>query len=92
MIRTPFTGHVRSGHVHRERISILDIPRVLRTVGGDRVLVGMVALAGLIAVCVGASLQVAMPNFAQNLGAGDEAGIGYGALLIALQARRAVSA
>ena len=44
--------------------------RVLRTVGSDKVLVGMIALAGLIAVCVGASLQVAMPNFAQVLGAG----------------------
>ncbi|MGO1407810.1 MAG: MFS transporter [Brachybacterium sp.] len=83
MLRTPFTGHVRSGHVHTERISILDTPRVLRTVGGDRVLVGMIALAGLIAVCVGASLQVAMPNFAQTLGAGDEGGLGYGALLFA---------
>src|SRR5699024_7311105 len=52
MARTPFTGHVRSGHVHTQRVSILDTPRVLRTVGGDRVLVGMIALAGLIAVCV----------------------------------------
>jgi len=83
MLRTPFTGHSRSGIVHRERISILDTPRVLRTVGGDKVLVGMIALAGLIAVCVGASLQVAMPNFAEVLGAGDEGGIGYGALLFA---------
>ena len=83
MLRTPFTGHSRSGHVHRERISILDTPRVLRTVGSDKVLVGMIALAGLIAVCVGASLQVAMPNFAQVLGAGDEGGLGYGALLFA---------
>ncbi|WP_162801660.1 MFS transporter [Brachybacterium saurashtrense] len=83
MVRTPFTGHVRSGHVHRERVSLLDTPRVLRTVGGDRVLVGMIALAGLIAVCVGASLQVAMPNFADVLGAGEEGGLGYGALLFA---------
>ena len=83
MVRTPFTGHVRSGHVHRERVSILDTPRVLRTVGADRVLVGMIALAGLIAVCVGASLQVAMPNFADVLGAGEEGELGYGALLFA---------
>ena len=83
MLRTPFTGHSRNGHVHRERISILDTPRVLRTVGNDKVRVGMIALAGLIAVCVGASLQVAMPNFAQVLGAGDEGGLGYGALLFA---------
>jgi MFS family permease len=83
MLRTPFTGHSRSGFVRRERVSILDTPRVLRTVGNDKVLVGMIALAGLIAVCVGASLQVAMPNFAQVLGAGDEGGLGYGALLFA---------
>ena len=83
MVRTPFTGHVRSGHVHRERISILDTPRVLRTVADDKVLVGMIVLAGLIAVFVGASLQVAMPNFAEVLGAGDEGGLGYGALLFA---------
>lgn len=83
MVRTPFTGHVRSGHVHRERISILDTPRVLRTVRDDKVLVGMIALAGLIAVCVGASLQVAMPTFAEALGTGDEGGLGYGALLFA---------
>jgi MFS family permease len=83
MLRTPFTGHSRSGIVLRERVSILDTPRVLRTVAGDKVLVGMIALAGLIAVCVGASLQVAMPNFAQVLGAGDEGGLGYGALLFA---------
>ena len=83
MVRTPFTGHVRSGHVHRERISILDTPRVLRTVADDKVLVGMIVLAGLIAVFVGASLQVAMPNFAEVLGAGGEGGLGYGALLFA---------
>ena len=83
MLRTPFTGHSRSGFVRRERVSILDTPRVLRTVGSDKVLVGMIALAGLIAVCVGASLQVAMPNFAQVLGAGYEGGLGYGALLFA---------
>ena len=83
MVRTPFTGHVRSGHVYRERISILDTPRVLRTVADDKVLVGMIVLAGLIAVFVGASLQVAMPNFAEVLGAGGEGGLGYGALLFA---------
>ena len=83
MLRTPFTGHSRSGFVRQERVSILDTPRVLRTVGGDKVLVGMIALAGLIAVCVGASLQVAMPNFAEVLGAGEEGGLGYGALLFA---------
>src|SRR5699024_2603050 len=66
-----------------QRVSILDTPRVLRTVGSDRVLVGMIALAGLLAVCGGASLQVAVPNCGQPLGGGDEGGLGYGALLCA---------
>ncbi|APX33042.1 MFS transporter [Brachybacterium sp. P6-10-X1] len=83
MIRTPFTGHTRSGSTLRERVSILDTGTVLRTVGGDKVLVGMIALAGLIAVCVGSSLTVSMPNFADTLGAGEEGGLGYGLLLFA---------
>lgn len=83
MLRTPFTGHTRSGYVRRERISILDTPRVLGTVRRDPVLVGMIALAGLIAVCMGTSLQVVMPSIVDGLGAGDEGGLGYGALLFA---------
>ena len=83
MLRTPFTGHVRSGYVRREKLTILASFRVLRTVGDDKVLVGMIALAGLIAVCVGSSLQVSMPNFAEQLGAGGEGDLGYGLLLFA---------
>lgn len=83
MLRTPFTGHSRSGLVMRERISILDTPHIIRSVADDQVLVGMIALAGLIAVCVGSSLTVSMPNFADHLGAGDEGGISYGLLLFA---------
>ena len=56
---------------------------MIRSVADDKVLVGMIALAGLIAVCVGSSLTVAMPNFADTLGAGDEDGLGYGLLLFA---------
>src|SRR5690625_7528955 len=43
----------------------------------------MITLAGLIAVCVGSSLQVSMPNFAETLGAGGEGDLGYGLLLFA---------
>jgi MFS family permease len=82
MLRTPFTGHTRSGVVRRERLSILDTFSVLRTVGGDKVLIAMIVLAGLVAVCVGSSLQVSMPSFADALGAGS-AGLGYGVLLFA---------
>ncbi|GAA1483486.1 MFS transporter [Brachybacterium fresconis] len=83
MIRTPFTGHTGSGSTLRDRVSILDTSKVLRTVGGDKVLVAMIVLAGLIAVCVGSSLTVSMPNFADTLGAGEEGGLGYGLLLFA---------
>ena len=83
MLRTPFTGHVRSGYVRREKLTLLTSFRVLRTVGDDKVLIGMITLAGLIAVCVGSSLQVSMPNFAETLGAGGEGDLGYGLLLFA---------
>ncbi|GAA1489454.1 MFS transporter [Brachybacterium sacelli] len=83
MLRTPFTGHTRSGMTLRERVSILDTGKVLRGVAGDKVLVGMIVLAGLIAVCVGSSLTVSMPNFADALGAGEEGDLGYGLLLFA---------
>lgn len=82
MLRTPYTGHTRSGYVHRARLSILDGINVLRSVGGDRVLVAMIALAGLVALCVGGSLQVAIPAFADALGAGSD-GLRYGLLLFA---------
>jgi MFS family permease len=82
MLRTPFTGHTRSGYVHRARVTLLDTVRVLRDVGGDRVLLGMIVLAGLTALCIGGALQVAIPSFADALGAGD-AGFAYGLLLFA---------
>nr|WP_276309436.1 MFS transporter [Brachybacterium endophyticum] len=82
MLRTPFTGHTRSGIVRRERLGLRDTFSVLRTVSGDKVLVAMIVLAGLVAVCVGASLQVSMPSIADGLGA-DSGGIGYGVLLFA---------
>ncbi|PZE77779.1 MULTISPECIES: MFS transporter [unclassified Curtobacterium] len=82
MLRTPYTGHTRSGYVHRARVSLLDTGKVLRSVGGDRVLIGMIVLAGLTALCIGGALQVAIPSFADALGAGD-AGLAYGLLLFA---------
>jgi MFS family permease len=82
MLRTPYTGHTRSGYVHRARLTLIDGFRVLRSVSDDRVLVSMIVLAGLVAVCVGGSLQVSIPSFADSLGAGSE-GLGYGLLLFA---------
>lgn len=82
MLRTPYTGHTRSGYVHRARLTLVDGFRTLREVGSDRVLVAMIVLAGLVALCVGGSLQVSIPSFADALGAGT-AGLGYGLLLFA---------
>lgn len=82
MLRTPYTGHTRSGSVHRARLTIVDGFRTIRDVAGDRVLVAMIVLAGLVALCVGGSLQVSIPSFADALGAGS-AGLGYGVLLFA---------
>ncbi|MFJ3383503.1 MULTISPECIES: MFS transporter [unclassified Curtobacterium] len=82
MLRTPYTGHTRSGSVLRARLTIVDGFRTLRDVAGDRVLVAMIVLAGLVALCVGGSLQVSIPSFADALGAGS-AGLGYGVLLFA---------
>ncbi|GAA3342691.1 MFS transporter [Curtobacterium pusillum] len=82
MLRTPYTGHTRSGYVHRARLTLADGFRTIRQVGGDRVLVAMIVLAGLVALCVGGSLQVSIPSFADALGAGS-AGFGYGLLLFA---------
>jgi MFS family permease len=82
MLRTPYTGHTRSGYVHRVRLTLVDGFRVLRSVGDDRVLVSMIVLAGLVALCVGGSLQVSIPSFADALGTGAD-GLGYGLLLFA---------
>ena len=82
MLRTPYTGHTRDGVVRTERLGPLRSLAVLRTVAGDRVLVAMIALGGLIAVGVGSSLHVAIPPLADGLRAG-ETGFSYGMLLFA---------
>ncbi|MGJ6979464.1 MFS transporter [Aestuariimicrobium soli] len=81
MLRTPFTGHVRDGFARTKRLSILDTFSVLRTVWTDKVLIGLVALGGLVAICIGTSMQVAMPAIGDRLGTGG--GIPYGTLLFA---------
>lgn len=83
MMRTPYTGHTRSGFVLSKRPTLGETIGVLRSVAHDRVLLGMILLSGLVALGVGGSLQVAIPEFATTLGAGDEGGAGYGLLLFA---------
>ncbi|GAA2690320.1 MFS transporter [Actinoplanes palleronii] len=82
LFRTRFTGHTRDGGVPRKRVGIMDSVRVLREVRADHTLVSMIILGGLGSFFVGASLQSAMPLFAQDLGSGD-AGTAYGILLFA---------
>jgi MFS family permease len=81
---TKFTGHSRDGGVPRvrQRVGITDSIRVLRQVRADHTLVSMIILGGLGSFFVGASLQSAMPLFAQDLGSGN-AGTAYGILLFA---------
>jgi MFS family permease len=84
MIRTRFTGHTRDDPsvAARVRVSFADSFRVLRGVRSNHLLVSMIILAGLAAVTIGGALQVSMPVFANNLGAGT-AGLAYGVLLLA---------
>lgn len=83
LLRTPQTGHLRSGYVMDHRPGLRETFSVLGTVAHDRVLLGMIMLAGLGALAIGGSLQVSMPDFATgNLSMGSE-GLGYGTLLFA---------
>jgi hypothetical protein len=83
LFRTRFTGHTRDGgRVAHQRVGLVDSLRVLRAVRADRTLVSMIVLGGLGSFFVGASIQSAMPIFAQDLGTGG-AGTAYGVLLFA---------
>ncbi|MFT3906179.1 MAG: MFS transporter [Steroidobacteraceae bacterium] len=57
-----------------------EIFATLRTVAGNRTLLSMVLLAGLVSLFIGTSYQAQMPGFALALGHGDP-GIAYSALL-----------
>jgi MFS family permease len=79
LFRTRFTGHTRHGGPRPTRLGVLGALRVLRDIGDDRVLTTMIVLAGLGSFFVGASMQSAMPEFAQDFGSGAA----YGILLLA---------
>jgi MFS family permease len=81
LFRTRFTGHTRDGGAARVRVGLWDSVRVLRAVRADRTIVSMIILGGLGSFFIGASIQAAMPLFAQDLGAGH--GAAYGVLLFA---------
>ena len=82
LARTRYTGHSRDGAALATRPTIMDALRVVRSVADDRTIVSMIVLGGLASFFVGASLQSAMPLFAQDDGAGS-AGMAYSVLLFA---------
>ncbi|HLH82584.1 MAG TPA: MFS transporter [Trebonia sp.] len=82
MARTKFTGHLRGGLVRRPRVGVLGAVRVFREVARDRVLVAMIALAGLGSFFVGAAMQTVMPAIANDMGTAST-GTAYGVLLFA---------
>jgi MFS family permease len=85
MLRTPFTGHTKQHGglgVPRERVTMRSAIGVLASLRSNRRIIGMIVLAGLIAVTIGNALQVSMPAMASQLGTGS-AGLAYGVLLFA---------
>ncbi|QAY61850.1 MFS transporter [Microbacterium protaetiae] len=85
LTRTSFTGHSREGRMMAKRVSLWQSFRVLGTVRRDRVIMGMLVLAALASVSIGAVLQTAMPAFGTALTPpGVDGELVYGALLFAL--------
>jgi hypothetical protein len=84
MARTAFTGHTRDvpGAAVAARMGLVGSLRLLGELRSNRLLVSMIVLAGLVAITIGGALQVSMPTFANELGAGT-AGLAYGVLLLA---------
>ncbi|MBO0819450.1 MAG: MFS transporter [Nocardiopsaceae bacterium] len=82
MARTRYTGHLRHGLLSRPRVGVIGSVKVLREVSRDRVLVCMIALAGIGSFFVGASMQTVMPAVAATT-TGLGPGAAYGVLLFA---------
>ncbi|KHS51106.1 MULTISPECIES: MFS transporter [Brevibacterium] len=87
LIRTPFTGHLRSGGVRTARTTLIQSLRVLIDVRHNRAIVGMLLLAALASTTIGAVLQTAMPVFGDILNpVGGDSDFTYGVLLFAMGA------
>jgi len=82
MARTRFTGHQRGAAGPRQRVGVLGALKVFREVSGNRVIVAMIALAGLSSFFVGSAMQTVMPAIAGDIGAAS-GGTAYGVLLFA---------
>ena len=87
LMRTPFTGHIRSGSPNKTRTTLVQSLRVLVDVRHNRSIIGMLLLAALASITIGAVLQTAMPVFGGLLtGPGGDSDFTYGLLLFALGA------
>lgn len=87
LMRTPFTGHTRSGGVRTARTTLVQSLKVLAEVRRNRSIIGMLLLAALASITIGAVLQTAMPVFGDSLsGPGGDSDFTYGLLLFALGA------
>lgn len=83
LLRTHYTGHIRSGDFSVKRPGFRAMFSTLASVTRDHTLFGVILLSGFSAITIGGSLQVSIPDFATgNLAIGD-GGIGYGVLLFA---------
>ena len=87
LIRTPFTGHLRSGGVRTTKTTLLASLKVLVEVRHNRSIIGMLLLAALASITIGAVLQTAMPVFGGILTpTGGDSDFTYGVLLFAMGA------
>jgi MFS family permease len=81
LLFTPYTGHLREEGRERRSLSPRDVVATVRQLSGNRSIVAMLGVAGLVAVLVGNAFQSQMPEFAEDLG--DDDGHGYTALSMA---------
>ena len=82
--KAPYGPRFRADHrpIPRAVRGFADISQTLRDIAPDRLLTGMLALAGAASFFIGNSYQAQMPAFAHDLGHGDP-GVSYSALLAA---------
>ncbi|WP_246490498.1 MFS transporter [Brevibacterium oceani] len=87
LIRTPYTGHLRSGGVRTARTTLIQSLKVLAEVRHNRAIIGMLLLAAIASITIGAVLQTSMPVFGGLLtGPGGDSDFTYGVLLFAMGA------
>jgi len=84
LVNAPYGPRFRAGHapIARAVRGLADIVQTLREIAPNRLLTGMLALAGSASFFIGNSYQAQMPAFAHDLGHGDP-GVSYSALLAA---------